>query len=142
MSEAAAYAAAKNIKLAIEPLNRFECYFLNTVEDATALVKAVNAPNYGILYDTFHLNIEEKNPVASIAPAFAQINHVHVSENDRGAPGTGHVPWAENAVGLQIARLSRLVRDRGLRARVRRKCSGNPRLARVFADRGNLSFRP
>jgi D-psicose/D-tagatose/L-ribulose 3-epimerase len=93
--EAAAYAAAKNIKLAIEPLNRFECYFLNTVKDATALVKAVNAPNYGILYDTFHLNIEEKNPVASIEPSLMQINHVHVSESDRGAPGTGHVPWAE-----------------------------------------------
>jgi D-psicose/D-tagatose/L-ribulose 3-epimerase len=91
--QAARYAAPKKIKLSVEPLNRFECYALNTVEDAAALVHQVDEPNYGLLYDTFHANIEEKDPVGVIAPNLAAINHVHTSENDRGTPGKGHVPW-------------------------------------------------
>lgn len=90
---AAAYAASKNIKLSVEPLNRFECYVLNTNDDAAALVESVNAGNYGLLYDTFHSNIEEKDPVAALVRNLPQINHVHFSENDRGTPGKGHVPW-------------------------------------------------
>lgn len=98
---AADYAAKSNIKLSIEPLNRFECYVLNTVADAAKLVRAVNAPNYGLLYDTFHSNIEEKDPVGVIAPNLALINHVHFSENDRGTPGKGHVPWAPTMKALK-----------------------------------------
>lgn len=92
---AARYAAQKDIKLSVEPLNRFECYLLNTVADAAAIVDAVAEPNYGLLYDTFHANIEEKDPVGVIAPHADRINHVHLSENDRGTPGKGHVPWPE-----------------------------------------------
>ncbi len=98
---AATYAAARNLKLAIEPLNRFECYVLNTVADTAAVVRAVNAPNYGILYDTFHSNIEEKDPVGVIAPNLPFINHVHFSENDRGTPGKGHVPWGSTMTALK-----------------------------------------
>lgn len=98
---AATYAAARNLKLAIEPLNRFECYVLNTVADTAAVVRAVNAPNYGILYDTFHSNIEEKDPVGVIAPNLPFINHVHFSENDRGTPGKGHVPWGPTMTALK-----------------------------------------
>lgn len=101
--EAAAYAAKSNIKLSIEPLNRFECYVLNTVADAAEVVRQVGAPNYGLLYDTFHSNIEEKDPVGVIAPHIAQINHVHFSENDRGTPGKGHVPWAATMKALKKA---------------------------------------
>ncbi len=99
--QAAEYAAKHNIKLAIEPLNRFECYALNTVEDAASIVKRVDAPNYGLLYDTFHANIEEKDPVGVIAPNLAYINHVHFSENDRGTPGKGHVPWEPTIATLK-----------------------------------------
>jgi D-psicose/D-tagatose/L-ribulose 3-epimerase len=99
--EAAAYAAERNIRLSVEPLNRFECYLLNTVADSAELVRAVNAPNYGFLYDTFHANIEEKDPVGVIAPNIAEINHVHFSENDRGTPGKGHVPWAATMKSLK-----------------------------------------
>ena len=65
---------------------------LNTVADAAAIVQRVGRPNYGLLYDTFHANIEEKHPIGVIRPHLAQINHVHISENDRGTPGKGHVP--------------------------------------------------
>ncbi len=91
--ELAPYAARHNIKLSVEPLNRFECYVLNTVGDAAEMARAVNAPNYGLLYDTFHANIEEKDPVGVITPNLPFINHVHFAENDRGTPGKGHVPW-------------------------------------------------
>jgi D-psicose/D-tagatose/L-ribulose 3-epimerase len=98
---AAAYAARHNIKLSVEPLNRFECYVLNTVADAADVVRQVGAVNYGLLYDTFHANIEEKDPVGVITENLAHINHVHFSENDRGTPGKGHVPWAPTIKALK-----------------------------------------
>jgi D-psicose/D-tagatose/L-ribulose 3-epimerase len=91
--EAAAYADRLGVKVSVEPLNRFECHALNTVEDAAAIVERVGAPNYGLLYDTFHANIEEKDPIGVIGRYLPVINHVHLSENDRGTPGKGHVPW-------------------------------------------------
>jgi D-psicose/D-tagatose/L-ribulose 3-epimerase len=99
--QAAVYAAKRGIKLSIEPLNRFECYVLNTVGDAAALVREVAEPNYGMLYDTFHANIEEKDPVGAIAPSLSLINHVHLSENDRGTPGKGHLPWPATLSALK-----------------------------------------
>lgn len=99
--KAAAYAAERNIILGVEPLNRFECYVLNTVEDAAETVAQVGAENYGLLYDTFHANIEEKDPVGVIAPNLKAISHVHFSENDRGTPGKGHVPWLATMSALK-----------------------------------------
>jgi D-psicose/D-tagatose/L-ribulose 3-epimerase len=101
--EAAEMAARSGLVLAIEPLNRFECYFLNTMADAKAHVQRVGHPNFGVLYDTFHANIEEKDPVGCIAEAADVIRHVHVSENDRGTPGTGHVPWLATFRALRAA---------------------------------------
>lgn len=78
------------MRLAIEPLNRFECYALNTAAQAARLVAAVNRPNYGFLFDTFHAHIEERDPVAALTATLPAIGHFHVSENDRGTPGQGH----------------------------------------------------
>jgi D-psicose/D-tagatose/L-ribulose 3-epimerase len=94
MRSCADYAADAGIALSIEPLNRFECYFLNTVRDAADFVQVVGKPNVGLLYDTFHANIEEKHPVGALKENLRWINHVHVSANDRGTPGKDHVPWA------------------------------------------------
>ena len=88
------HAGKLGIKVAVEPLNRFECHALNTMADAAAVARRVGMPNYGVLYDTFHANIEEKDPIAAITGHLGMINHVHVSENDRGTPGKGHVPFA------------------------------------------------
>ncbi len=87
------YAAKSGIKLSVEPLNRFECYFLNTAADAAELVKRVDEPNYGYLYDTFHFNIEENALTDAIEATSRQINHVHISENNRGVPGDGHIDF-------------------------------------------------
>src|SRR5260370_36688018 len=86
--QAAKYAARANILLAVEPLQRFECYALNTVADAADIVKRVGEPNYGVLYDTFHANIEENDPVGVIAPNLWAIRPRHTSENARGTPCT------------------------------------------------------
>lgn len=99
----AEHAAKANLMLALEYLNRFECYFLTTMADAAAYVKMVDHPNFGTMYDTFHANIEEKDPVAIIKPNIGVIKHVHISENDRGTPGKGHVPWAETFKAIRGA---------------------------------------
>ncbi len=91
--QAADHAAAAGIRLAMEPLNRFECYVCTTTSEAAALVAQVGRDNYGFLYDTFHANIEETDPVAALRTHLPSVAHVHLSENDRGAPGLGHVPW-------------------------------------------------
>ena len=83
------------VMLAIEPLNRFETYFLNTLEDAASLIHRVAAPNVGIHFDTFHANIEEQHPADSLRAIAKDLRHVHISENDRGIPGAGHNEWRQ-----------------------------------------------
>jgi D-psicose/D-tagatose/L-ribulose 3-epimerase len=85
--------ASNGVTLAIEPLNRFETYFLNTARDVAALCDEVDHPNVGILFDTFHANIEEKDIGAGYRTAGRRLKHVHACENDRGIPGSGHVEW-------------------------------------------------
>jgi D-psicose/D-tagatose/L-ribulose 3-epimerase len=85
--------ASHGVTLAIEPLNRFETYFLNTAADAAELCDQVNHPNIGILFDTFHANIEEKDIADGYRTVAKHLKHVHTCENDRGIPGTGHVEW-------------------------------------------------
>jgi D-psicose/D-tagatose/L-ribulose 3-epimerase len=101
LRQAAEEARKAKVMLAIEYLNRFECYFLTTAADARALVREVNHPHFRMMYDTFHANIEEKQigpTIASVADSFI---HVHISENDRGTPGTGHVAWDETFRALR-----------------------------------------
>ncbi|HEY1946006.1 MAG TPA: sugar phosphate isomerase/epimerase family protein [Bryobacteraceae bacterium] len=81
------------VHVAIEPLNRFETYFLNTTADAVQLCAEIAHPNVGILWDTFHANIEEKNIAEALRLTGRFLKHVHTCENDRGTPGTGHVDW-------------------------------------------------
>lgn len=95
MREVAAHAAGMDICLAMEPLNRFETYAFNTIEDSVAMCEAVGMTNFGILFDTFHANIEEKSIGEAIRCGGKHIIHIHISENDRSTPGRGHVPWGE-----------------------------------------------
>jgi len=101
LRKAAEEAQKAKIMLAIEYLNRFECYFLTTADDARALVKAVDHPHFRMMYDTFHANIEEKHAGAVITRIADSCIHVHISENDRGTPGTGHVAWDETFRALR-----------------------------------------
>lgn len=90
----AAHVKGTGLTLAVEPLNRFECYALNTAAQAAELVEAVGEDHYGYLFDSFHANIEEKDPWAALRAHAPHMTHVHVSENDRGTPGAGHIDFA------------------------------------------------
>lgn len=93
LQELGEYAGRFGVRVAIEPLNRFETFFLNTAADALELCREVAHPRIGILYDTFHANIEEKNQMAAIRLLGKHIFHVHTCENDRGIPGSGPIDW-------------------------------------------------
>jgi D-psicose/D-tagatose/L-ribulose 3-epimerase len=93
LQRAAEKAEARGIRMAVEYLNRFEIYFLTTAAGASRFVKAVNHPYCKMMYDSFHAHIEEKNQADAIASCAADVIHAHVSENDRGTPGTGQIDW-------------------------------------------------
>ncbi len=95
LREAAEYGAQANISLTPEALNRFECYLVNTMAQLKHLVQLVNHPNLGGMYDPHHANIEEKSQKQAILDIEPVLTYVHISENDRGTPGTGQVHWDE-----------------------------------------------
>jgi D-psicose/D-tagatose/L-ribulose 3-epimerase len=100
LKEACSLIKPHNVVLGLEPVNRFETYFLNTAADAVKLVKAVGEPNIKVHLDTFHMNIEEKNYRDPIVRTGELLWHVHCCENDRGIVGTGSVNWDEVFEGL------------------------------------------
>lgn len=87
------HAATKNVTIGLEALNRFECYLFNTMDDLCAHLDEVDHPNIKAMYDTFHCNIEEQDPISAFTKSLRHIVHVHISENDRGVPGRGNIPW-------------------------------------------------
>ncbi len=93
LSEAARDAEAAEVSLCLEPLNRFETYFVNIAEDAVRLTEEIGSPSVRVMLDTFHMNIEEKSPTDAVLKAGTRLGHFHCSENDRGTPGSGHVDW-------------------------------------------------
>lgn len=101
MRQSAEVARQHNVTLALEYLNRFECYFLTTAAQAKELVLRVDHPNFRTMYDTFHANIEEKNAARAIKDLHPHFAHVHISESDRGTPGTGMVHWTETWKALK-----------------------------------------
>ncbi len=100
LSELANYAADFEVILCVEPLNRFETSFINLVEQAIPIIDRVDHPNCQMMLDTFHMNIEEKSLGDAIRAVGPRLRHVHACENDRGAPGTGNIPWDEVAKAL------------------------------------------
>ena len=93
MQRHAENAAQAGVMLGVEYLNRFECYLLNTAADTVRFVRDVNHPHCRMMYDTFHANIEEKNPADAIRACAPYTVHIHISENDRSTPGQGNIPW-------------------------------------------------
>ncbi len=93
MRQTAEHAKTHGVMLGVEYLNRFECYFLNSAADTVRFVHEVKHPNCRMMYDTFHANIEEKNPAQAIKSCAEVTVHIHISENDRSTPGQGNVPW-------------------------------------------------
>lgn len=97
----AEFAADHGVVLGIEPLNRFETSFINTHEQVNEIVDRLDHPACQVMLDTFHMNIEEKSLAEAIRNTNHRLCHLHVCENDRGAPGSGHVAWKEVAQALK-----------------------------------------
>lgn len=93
-------AASAGVALAMEPLNRFETSLINTVSQALEVVDAVDSPGLGITLDTFHMNIEEKDPAMAIRRAGPRLAHFQASGSDRGAPGNDHLDWGSIAAAI------------------------------------------
>lgn len=88
-----AYAKEKNVKLAIEPLNRYETDFINTCEQAMEMLKDVGGDSILVHLDVFHMNLEEKDPALAIVRAGAKLGLLHASGSDRGTPGGDQINW-------------------------------------------------
>ena len=93
LREVAKVAAHNGVTLAVEPLNRFETYFINIAEDAVKLTKDVDHPNFKVHLDTFHMIREEDDMVQAVRDTGSLVGYVHACENQRGIPGSGMVPW-------------------------------------------------
>ncbi len=97
----AEYAADHGVVLCVEPLNRFETSFINLASQLVEVLDRVDHPACQAMLDTFHMNIEEKSLGDAIRTVGPRLHHFHSCENDRGAPGTGHVPWSDVAAALR-----------------------------------------
>lgn len=103
VQQAAEYAAARDIRLGLEPLNRFETDLLNTVEQAMRFLAMVDRANVGLLLDTFHMNIEEQSIPDALRRGGDRIFEFHACSSDRGTPGRDHLPWPDIVAALRDA---------------------------------------
>ena len=97
------HAALRGVTIGLEALNRFECYLVNTMDALGAHVDAIGHPNIRAMYDTFHANIEEADPIGAFTRNLGNIVHIHISENDRGVPGRGNIPWDETFAAIKAS---------------------------------------
>ena len=95
LEECCEAAAASGVTLLLEPINRYECDYVNTLADAMDIVRQVGAPTLKVLADTFHMNIEEANIAESLREAGSLLGHVHLVDSNRQAPGHGHLDVRE-----------------------------------------------
>ncbi len=98
------YAEKKGVQICMEPLNRFETDFINTVDQALEMVKDVGSPALKIHLDTFHMNIEEKCQATAVKKAGKLLGHFHACGSDRGTPGNDHIDWAPIAKALKAVK--------------------------------------
>jgi D-psicose/D-tagatose/L-ribulose 3-epimerase len=101
LRQLAAYAADHGVTLCLEPLNRFETSFINTAVQGIEVIDRVGHPACQLMLDTFHMNIEESSMGEAIRAVGPRLRHFHACENDRGAPGAGHIPWSDVATALK-----------------------------------------
>jgi D-psicose/D-tagatose/L-ribulose 3-epimerase len=97
----ARYAAERDVSLGIEAINRYETYLVNLASQAGEMLSRINEANVFVHLDTYHMNIEEKGFYEPIVAAGDRMRYIHLSESDRGTPGTGNVHWDDVFRGLK-----------------------------------------
>jgi sugar phosphate isomerase/epimerase len=90
----AVHAEAEGVTIALEPLNRYENHMINTLADAASLCEKISSASLGIAADTYHMNIEEADPMKALVAAAPWIRHVQLSDSNRLEPGAGHIDWS------------------------------------------------
>ncbi|PBB36464.1 sugar phosphate isomerase/epimerase [Mesorhizobium sp. M1A.F.Ca.IN.020.06.1.1] len=95
------HAGKRGVTIGLEALNRFECYLVNTMDDLSEHIDAIDRPHIKAMYDTFHANIEEADPIGAYTRNRRNVVHIHISENDRGVPGRGNIPWKETFAAIR-----------------------------------------
>ena len=95
------HAAQREVTVCLEALNRFECYLLNTMDALAEHIRVIDHPNIRAMYDTFHAHIEEADPIGALTRNKDVVHHIHISENDRGVPGRGNIPWRETFAAIK-----------------------------------------
>ncbi|MEU7576275.1 sugar phosphate isomerase/epimerase family protein [Streptomyces sp. NPDC041068] len=103
LAPVAAYAARAGVRIAVEPLNRYETSLLNTVAQTVEALEGLPEESVGIALDTYHQNIEEHSLPEAVRAAAGRIAHVQVCANDRGAPGADHLDWPGFLSALRTA---------------------------------------
>lgn len=101
MKEAGSYAGEKGILLAIEPINRYETYLINSLDEALRFVNEVKLNSVKIMADTFHMNIEDADFGRAIRRAGRNLIHVHVADSNRQSPGRGHIDFRQIMIALK-----------------------------------------
>jgi D-psicose/D-tagatose/L-ribulose 3-epimerase len=101
LKNVARYAAEKDVSLGVEAINRYETYLINLASQADAMLDRIDEPNMFVHLDTYHMNIEEKGFYDPIVATGPRMQYIHLSESDRGTPGTGNVHWNEVFRGLK-----------------------------------------
>lgn len=101
LQDAGETARTLGLRLGIEAINRYETDLVNTATQACAMARDVGMTNVGVLLDTYHMGIEEKDVGKAIRECGEQLMHLHVVENDRGVPGSGHSPWESIGAALR-----------------------------------------
>jgi sugar phosphate isomerase/epimerase len=119
----AAHAEAEGVVIALEPLNRYEDHMINTLAQAQALCAQIGSHAFGIAADTYHMNIEEADPLQALVDAGPWIRHIQLSDSNRLEPGSGHIDWAAtlraiSAIGTRASSRT----SAGCRARWPRCC--------------------
>jgi sugar phosphate isomerase/epimerase len=93
LREVVAYAAERGVRIAVEPINRYEVDFIHSTQDGLRMIADLGADNVGLMLDLYHMNIEDASIEGSLAEAGDQVWHVHISDSNRLYPGSGHIPF-------------------------------------------------
>jgi sugar phosphate isomerase/epimerase len=95
------HAAQAQVAIFLEPINRYEIHFLNTLAEAASVVSTINSPWLSVVADLFHMNIEEANPTEALSSVSSLLGHVHLADTNRKLPGQGHLNFVAHFAVLQ-----------------------------------------